>query len=135
MRVSLQALLFIATAAALVAQEPLSADMQQAFDNYTKLPDVLLPVLRGITDRAGADEAAPKLHELLPQVYDTRSAIQSIKELSPEQAALVRQRYEQTMREKWGAFYAEIFRLRRANCYGSPAMSKEFYLLCMMLNQ
>lgn len=117
----------------LAAQEPLPPDVQQAFERYTKLPDVLLPVLESITDRASADAAAPKLHELLPQVYDTRSAMQEIKELSPQQAEAVRQKYELAMRKGWGGFYGEVFRLQKANCFGSATLAKEFHLMCMML--
>lgn len=117
----------------LAAQEPLPSDVQQAFERYTKLPDELLPVLKSITDRASADAAAPKLHELLPQVYDTRSAMQEIKELTPRQAEAVRQKYELAMRKGWGGFYGEVFRLQKANCFGSATLAKEFHLMCMML--
>lgn len=117
----------------LAAQEALPSEMQQAFERYTKLPDTLLPVLKSITDRTSADEAAPKLHDLLPQVYDTRSAMQEIKELTPRQAELVRQKYEPAMRKSWGGFYSEVFRLQKANCFGSAALAKEFHLMCMML--
>lgn len=117
----------------LAAQEPLPPSVQQAFERYTKLPDTLVPVLKSITDRASADATAPKLRELLPQVYDTRSAMQEIKELTPQQAELVRQKYELQMRKSWGSFYGEVFRLQQANCFGSAALAKEFHLMCMML--
>lgn len=116
-----------------MAQEPLPTNVQHAFESYTKLPDALLPVLKSITDRSTADAAAPKLHELLPQIYDTRSTMQEIKELTPEQTELVRQKYELPMRKSWGAFYGEVFRLQKANCFGSAALAKEFHLMCMML--
>lgn len=132
-------LLFAATALSFVAT-PLHAqitDQQliKAFDAYTAMPDVLEPILKSVTDTQSADAAAPRLQSALEQLYDTRSALQGIKELTPQQEQLILTRYERPMREKWGRVYAEVFRLQNKKCFNSPAFTRLFRIMNLMLNK
>ncbi|MCQ2364006.1 MAG: hypothetical protein MJ051_00430 [Akkermansia sp.] len=118
------------------AQETaLPQEMSQAFERFIDITEALEPVLAGVTDKATADAAAPKLHEQLDAVYRSREALQSIPSLSAEQSALVQKQYARRMREGWAQVYAHIFRIQKAQCYHSESFTKEFGNLNMMLAQ
>lgn len=115
--------------------EALPAEVTQAFDTYCALPAELLPVLEKVTDKASADAAAPELHAKLDRIYTAREALQKVPSLTTEQSELVQQQYAQKMRQDWGRVYEHIFRLRKAQCFGSIAFVKEFGYMTMMLAQ
>lgn len=115
--------------------QALPSEMTQAFERFISVTEALEPVLAGVTDKETADAAAPKLHEQLEAVYQSRESLQGITTLSPEQTALVQQQYARRMREGWGRVYAHIFRIQKAQCYRSAAFAKEFGNLNMMLAQ
>lgn len=118
------------------AQEPaLSADVAQAFERFIGVTEALEPVLASATDKDSADAAAPKLHEQLEAVFQSREALQSITSLSEAESAQVQQRYARRMREGWARVYAHIFRLQKAQCYHSVPFATEFGNLNMMLAQ
>lgn len=117
------------------AEPELPAEVKEAFDAYAALPSELLPILESVQDKASADAAAPKLHAALDKIYVTREAMQKVSALTPQQSALVQQRYAQKMRQDWGRVYAEIFRLRKAQCFGSIAFVNEFGYMNLMLAQ
>lgn len=116
-------------------EQALSAEITQAFEQFISVTEALEPVLAGVTDKATADAAAPKLHEQLSAVYESREALQSISSLSAGQSAQVQQQYARRMREGWARVYAHIFRLQKAQCYRSETFTKEFGNLNMMLAQ
>lgn len=113
----------------------LPAEVKAAFDAYCALPAELLPVLERVQDKTSADAAAPSLHAALDKIYTTRNAMQKVQELTPEQTELVQQRYAARMRQDWGRVYEHIFRLRKAQCYGSIAFVNEFGYMTLMLAQ
>lgn len=117
------------------AEPELPSEVKEAFDAYAALPAELLPILESVQDKASADAAAPKLHAALDKIYVTREAMQKVSALTPQQSALVQQRYAQKMRQDWGRVYAEIFRLRKAQCFGSIAFVNEFGYMNLMLAQ
>lgn len=117
------------------AQPPLPAEVQTAFDAYCALPGKLLPVLESVQDKASADAAAPKLHAALDKIYVTRDAMQKVSALTPAQSAHVQKQYAAKMRQDWGRVYEQIFRLRKAQCYGSIAFVNEFGYMNLMLAQ
>lgn len=122
--------------APLAAQEAaLPPAMAQAFERFIDVTEALEPVLASVTDKATADAAAPKLHEQLEAVYQSRDALQGINALTAEQSAKVQQQYARRMREGWARVYAHIFRIQKAQCYHSEAFTKEFGNLNMMLAQ
>lgn len=130
------ALLFGAVPLSVSAAEPaLPAEVKAAFDAYSALPAELLPVLESVQDKATADAAAPKLHAALDKIYTTRDAMQKVSELTPEQSALVQQQYAAKMRQDWGRVYEHIFRIRKAQCFGSIAFVNEFGYMNLMLAQ
>lgn len=123
------------SAAPIVAQEALPSHITGLFDSYVKLPDTLVPVLRSAHDKASATAAAPKLRAELEKLYDVRESLKKVSSLTPQQNELVRNRYEQAMREQWGKVYSEIFRLRREKCYDSAEFTRLYRLMCMMLDK
>ncbi len=130
------ALFFGAVPLSVSAAEPaLPAEVKEAFDAYTTLPAELLPILESVQDKASADAAAPRLHAALDKIYVTRDAMQKVNTLTPEQSALVQKQYASTMRQGWGRVYEQLFRLRKAQCYGSIAFVNEFGYMNLMLAQ
>lgn len=130
------ALFFGAVPLSVAAEQPaLPAEITAAFDSYCALPAELLPILESVRDKASADAAAPKLHAALDKIYVTRDAMQKVSALTPEQAELVQQKYALRMRQDWGRVYEHIFRLRKAQCFGSIAFVNEFGYMTMMLAQ
>lgn len=117
------------------AQPPLPAEVKTAFDAYCALPGKLLPVLESVQDKASADAAAPKLHAALDDIYTAREAMQKVSRLTPEQNAAVQQQYAPQMRQEWGRVYEQIFRLRKAQCFGSIAFVNEFGYMNLLLAQ
>lgn len=118
------------------AQEAtLPDEVAHAFESFISVTEALAPVLAEVTDKATADAAAPKLHELLNQVYESREALQGITALDAAQSALVQQQYARRMREGWARVYAHMFRIQKAQGYHSEAFVKEFGNLNMMLSQ
>lgn len=117
------------------AEPALPAEVKAAFDAYAALPAELLPVLESVQDKATADAAAPKLHAALDKIYTTRDAMQKVSALTPQQSALVQQQYAAQMRQDWGRVYEHIFRLRKAQCFGSIAFVNEFGYMNLMLAQ
>lgn len=111
------------------------AELDAAFRNYVALPAMLTPLLAKVKDKESAEAAAEELQRLLPYVYDARYDLGKIQSLSPEVAAELRRRYEKDMRTRWGELYDHIYRLDRVQCYRAPAFSKQFTILCMMLEK
>ena len=107
--------------------------MEQLFESYINLASELTPVLESATDKQSAENAAAPLYNLLPKVYDMRTELQKIENLTPEAAAELQQKYAKRMQTEWGKVYEHIFRLEKANCYHSLAFFKQFRALCMML--
>lgn len=139
----MRALLFIPALFALLSAAPLAAaetgelpaDVARVFDNYTGFPDVLLPPLQAAKNKATADAAAPQLRAALQQLYDLRTQLKSITELSDAQKATIEQRYSRRMREQWGKVYGEINRLQQAKCFYSGEYSELFRALELLLNK
>lgn len=123
------------SAAPLAAQEALPSHITNLFDSYVKLPDSLVPVLRSVNDKDGATAAAPKLRAELEKLYAIRESLRKVSSLTPRQNELVRNRYEQAMREQWGKVYTEMFRLQREKCYGSAEFTRLYRIMCMMLDK
>ena len=120
---------------AAIAQAAIPGDIDRAFAMYTELPSALLPILENVKDKESAEEAAPLLNQVLPQVYDARTNLMKIENLSPAVQAEVLAKYEKKMRSEWGKVYEHIFRLQSNRCYDSLALFKQFHTLCMILNQ
>lgn len=123
------------SAAPLSAQDSLPSHITNLFDSYVKLPDSLVPVLRSANDKDGATAAAPKLRAELEKLYAIRESLRKVSSLTPQQNELVRNRYEQAMREQWGKVYTEMFRLQREKCYGSAEFTRLYRIMCMMLDK
>jgi len=123
------------SAAPLSAQDSLPSHITNLFDSYVKLPDSLVPVLRSVNDKDGATAAAPKLRAELEKLYAIRESLRKVSSLTPQQNELVRNRYEQAMREQWGKVYTEMFRLQREKCYGSAEFTRLYRIMCMMLDK
>lgn len=123
------------SAAPLAAQDSLPSHITNLFDSYVKLPDSLVPVLRSVNDKDGATAAAPKLRAELEKLYAIRESLRKVSSLTPRQNELVRNRYEQAMREQWGKVYTEMFRLQREKCYGSAEFTRLYRIMCMMLDK
>lgn len=118
-----------------IVQAAIPQDIDQAFAQYIALSDKLLPILIKAQDKDSADAAASELYAVLPLVYDARSAVSKIDQLSPEVSTEVVMKYEKPMRQKWGAVYSHIFRLQKSRCYDSLALFKQFQTLCALLDQ
>lgn len=117
-----------------LVQAALPDKVEQAFAQYNELPALLTPVLEEAKDKESAEAAAPRLHALLPKVYDARTALQDVR-LTPEMQEELRRKYGRKMQEEWGQIYQHIFRLQKTRCYNSLAFFKQFHTLCLMLDQ
>ncbi len=106
-----------------------------AFEKYTAAPGSLVPILKGVTDKASADAAAPRLREALVSVYEARSALHDIKRLTKEQSQIVQERYALKMRQEWGLLYEQIARLRKARCYQSREFAQSYQIMCMLIER
>ena len=118
-----------------VAYAAIPAGIDRAFSDFTALPEELLPVLEAVTDRESADNATEELNNLLPKVYDARTAMLRISSLPPAVKNEVIKKYGKDMQANWGKVYEQIFRLQQARCYNSLSFFKQFHALCMMLDK
>lgn len=107
--------------------------VETGIQQYISLAQALTPVLEKIQDQQSADASAEELRQLLPRVYETRTALQKIETLTPILREELTAKYGKTMQEEWGKVYTHIFRLQQANCYNSVAFYQQFRTLCMML--
>ncbi len=119
----------------LVEAQSIPPLVDEAFAGYAGLPAKLVPILAEAQDKASADAAAPRLLEALPAVYDARSALHRIPSLGKEETELVQQKYETRLRQEWGKLFEQIYRLQKAQCYGSIPFFKQFQTLCLMLEK
>ncbi len=119
----------------LVQAQAIPAKVDAAFAAYAALPSQLVPILSGVTDKASADTAAPRLQAALPSVYDARTALHHIPTLSQQETQLVQLKYEKQLRQEWGKLFEQIYRLQRQQSYGSIAFFKQFQTLCLMLEK
>ncbi len=124
-----------AVPAALAQQAGIPASVDAAFDRYTRLPDMLVPILESVEDKASADKAADALFAALPELYEARSGLEQIASLDAAETAAVEKKYGLEMRRNWGKLFQEIYRLQRAQCYGSVPFLKQFQTMCMMLEK
>lgn len=121
--------------APLCAQEALPAHITEAFEAYIALPDTLVPVLQSARDTESATAAAPQLLSELKKLYAIRESLQKVPSLTTRQNELVRGKYEEVMRKRWGAVYEEMFRLQQNRCYSSAEFARMYKIMCMMLNK
>ncbi len=123
------------TLAPVVEAQAIPPLVEEAFEGYAALPSTLVPILAEAKDMASADAAAPKLFAALPAVYDARTALHRIPTLGEKETQLVQQKYETRLRSEWGKLFEHIYRLQRAQCYGSLPFFKQFQTLCLMLEK
>ena len=135
MKYSIPTAIFAGMMTASMVQASIPREVDQTFATYTAIPSTLVPVLEKVVDRKSAETAAPKLRTELITLYKNRSELEKIQTLSPAVKAEVLQKYEMDMRRSWGQVYEQIFRLQKAQCYGSVNFYREFQTLCMMLNK
>lgn len=131
----LTALLFCPAVLHAAPETALPASVREAFDAYCRLPQILVPQLQKVTDKASADAQAPWLRKSLSEVYTVREKLHTMPRLTPAQNQQVRLKYEKRMRTEWGRMYAEISRLQEAKCYQSAELTEVFRLLCMMIEK
>ncbi len=118
-----------------IAAQQLPPLVDEAFAAYAALPAKLVPILAEAKDRESADAAASKLLEALPAVYDARTALHRIPTLGEKETQLVQHKYETRLRSEWGKLFEHIYRLQRAQCYGSIPFLKQFQTMCLMLEK
>lgn len=118
-----------------VAHADIPAGIDKAFSDFSALPVELIPVLEEVVDRESADNATEKLNNLLPKVYDARTAMLRITTLPADVKAEVISKYGKDMQRNWGKVYEQIFRLQQVRCYNSLSFFKQFHALCMMLDK
>ncbi len=127
--------LLAALPVAMAQQAAIPPSVDAAFERYTHLPGLLVPILESATDKASADAAADKLFAALPALYEARSGLEEIARLSPAETAQVEKKFGLKMRREWGKVFEQIYRLQRAQCYGSLPFVKQFQTMCMMLEK
>ena len=121
--------------AGIICAAELPAPVTEAFDSYTALPSVLVPILEKAHDKESATSAAVELRAALPSIFRTRESLHKMPTLTPEQNQLVRTQYGQRMREEWAKMYEQIARVRQANCFKSVELAQAFRLMCMMIEK
>ena len=117
------------------AQAAIPTDLKQTFEDYIALAKEIEPILSAAKDQQTADDQALALYDILPKVYEARTVLQKIENLTPEVQAELVEKYGKTMQIEWGKVYEQIFRLEKVNCYHSLSFFKQFRALCMMLQQ
>ncbi len=127
--------LLLAVPAALAQQAGIPASVDKAFARYTRVAETLLPILESAKDKATADAAANQLFAALPELYDARCGLEEIANLNAAETAAVEKKYGLAMRRNWGKVFEQIYRLQRAQCYGSIPFLKQFQTMCMMLDK
>lgn len=117
------------------AQAQLPDTVSKEFESYISSAEELAPVLKSVQDAKSADAAVEPMRKAMISVYNAHNGLKNIPNLTAEQTLVVREQYEQRMRQQWGLVYEQIFRLNKTNCYDSPTFSKLFHIMCMMLDQ
>lgn len=125
----------MAAAHVAAAAQPLPAAVADAFTCYTALPSQLVPVLQKIQNQESADTHASELHQALNHIYTAREKLHRMPKLTPAQNQQVREQFGLQMRQEWARLYAEITRLRQANCFQSVPLAQEFRTMCMMIEK
>ena len=111
------------------------AEVDKMFRSYVELPTKLVPLLARAQDKESAEAVAEALQRVLPYVYDLRHELAKIQSLDPAVGAEVRRRYEKDMRARWGEVYDLIARVEAAGHFHAPAFSRQFTILCMLLER
>lgn len=125
----------LAAAHVAIAAQPLPAAVEDAFASYTALPSQLVPVLQKMQCKESADAHAAELHKAMDHIYTVREKLHYMPALTPAQNQQVRSQFALQMRKEWARLYAEITRLRQANCFQSVALAQEFRTMCMMIEK
>jgi hypothetical protein len=133
--ICVSALLLAAPVLHAAPQASLPEAVTEAFEAYSALPGILVPVMQIAQDTASADACAPELKQTLTAVYTVREKLHNMPRLTPAQNQQVRLKYEQTMRKESGRMYAEITRLQNNRCFQSASFAEVFRLLCMMIEK
>ncbi len=92
-------------------------------------------LLAQVKDRQSATQAAPALKQLVDRFALLSKNMQALAVLSEPDAQALRQRYEMPLRESWGKVYQEIYRIQKAQSYGSHHFVQSFQLFCKLLDQ
>lgn len=88
--------------------------------------DDLSTALEGVTDKASADAAAPKVAELGANVQALQVKSEQMGEPTPELQQEILKRYSKPLEESVGKFLQASMKVGMANFYGSEALSKAF---------
>ncbi|MBO5684781.1 MAG: hypothetical protein J6R92_07520 [Akkermansia sp.] len=131
----LPALLLMTPALHAAPEAALPGVVKEAFDAYSHLPGVLVPIMQKAQDTKSANACATELKQALIHVYNVREKLHNLPRLTPSQNQQVRQQYEQIMRKEWGRMYDEISRLQGNRCFQSADFAEVFRLLCMMIEK
>lgn len=115
--------------------EAIPLDIDSIFSRYCQIAHDVLPILKGVTDKASADAAAPLLEKQMVPLFLLKKEFANLKTLPAGSEAAISKKYERPMRESWGNVYAEIFRLQKAQGFASIAFARQLQAYCTLLNQ
>ncbi len=114
---------------------PISPELDSLFERYCQIARDVQPLLKGVTDKASADAAAPQLKEQMVPLYLIKKEFAKLGNLPAGSADAISAKYELPMRQSWGDVYAEIYRLQKAQAFASISFAQQLQAYCTLLNQ
>ncbi|MFI3243037.1 MAG: hypothetical protein R3Y56_02145 [Akkermansia sp.] len=115
--------------------EVIAPEIDLIFERYCQIAQNVLPILKGVTDKATAETAAPLLKQQLVPLYLLKKDFAKIGTLPADSQQAISNKYEQKMRASWGDVYAEIYRLQKAQAFASIPFAQQLQAYCTLLNQ
>lgn len=94
-------------------------------DMMSTLSD-LTAAMEGVTDKATADAAAPKVAEIAANLQALQSKAEKMGEPSPEVQKEIMEQYSKQLEETVGKFLQASMKVGMANFYGSESLTKVF---------
>ncbi len=111
------------------------SETTKLLDEHIALGRASAELLAQVKDKQSATQSAPALQRLVERFALLSKNMQALAVLSETDARAMRQRYEMPLRESWGKVYHEIYRIQKAQSYGSHDFVKTFQLFCKLLDQ
>ncbi len=109
--------------------------LDELLQQHVKLGRDSAALLAQVTSRQSATQATPALRALIERFAVIGRTMNAHAALSDAEAQPLRQKYERPLRESWGKVYHEIYRIQKAQSYGSAEFVQTFQLFCKLLDQ
>ncbi len=92
-------------------------------------------LLSRVTSKETAEENSSALQAISLRFAEISKAMNELAEIPEVHRSSLLKKYELPLRTTWGEVYKEIYRIQKAQSYGSNLFVKEFQVYCQLLNQ